>query len=108
MKYELKKPLQIETATSTLEIKELELDFDALSLADMKTANKIKSMIADAALDSIDNSTISPRLDSDLRIGISWCAAMKGTKGITFTDVLRLSLADCLQLSEIALQEYLL
>ena len=85
-------------------ITELHLDFDALSMADLKTAQRISGMVADAS--NVDIMNTSPRLDSNLRIGIAWVAAIKGTKGIQVNDVLTLSLKDAVCLSEIALSDY--
>ena len=83
----------------------LQLDFDALSMADLKTAQRIAKMVADGS--SVDVMSTSPRLDSNLRIGISWVAAIKGTKGLQVNDVLSISLKDAVCLSEIALSDYL-
>lgn len=102
--YKLQKPIK---SMSDEDITELTLDYDALTLADFKTANKVASMISESQTGSVSNSDVSPRLNSDLRIGVAWAAALKGTKGIAIHDVLQLSLVDAMCLSEDALSSYL-
>lgn len=102
IEYKLEKEL---STISGQQISALQLDFDALSMADLKTAQRIAKMVADGS--SVDVMSTSPRLDSNLRIGISWAAAIKGTKGLQVNDVLALSLKDAVCLSEIALSDYL-
>lgn len=102
--YKLQKPIK---SMSDVEITELNLDYDALTLGDFKTANKIASMISESQPGAVNNSDVSPRLNSDLRIGVAWAAALKGTKGISIHDVLQLSLVDAMCLSEDALSSYL-
>ena len=102
VEYKLQREL---TTISGQQITELHLDFDALSMADLKTAQRISGMVADGS--SIDVMSTSPRLDSNLRIGIAWVAAIKGTKGLQVNDVLAIGLKDAVCLSELALSDYL-
>lgn len=102
VEYKLEKELQ---TISGQQITELHLDFDSLSMADLKTAQRISGMVADGT--NIDVMNTSPRLDSNLRIGIAWAAAIKGTKGLQVNDVLAIGLRDAVCLSEIALSDYL-
>lgn len=102
--YQLQQPIK---SMNDTDITELNLDYDALTLGDLKTANKIAAMISDTSPEALAGSTLSPRLNSELRIGIAWAAALKGTKGITLNDVYQLSLVDSMCLSENALSEYL-
>ena len=102
IEYKLEKEL---TTIAGQQLTSLQLDFDALSMADLKTAQRIAKMVADGS--SVDVMSTSPRLDSNLRIGISWVAAIKGTKGLQVNDVLSISLKDAVCLSEIALSDYL-
>lgn len=102
--YKLSKPI---TLINGNEISEIVLDWDALTMADLKTSNKIAKMIADPSLGDVDTSTLSPRLNSDLRIAIAWCAAIKGTPGLMVNDVLKISMIDALCLSEESLTNYL-
>ena len=102
--YTLNKPLAL---TNGNEITELNLDWDSLSYADLKTANRIAKMIDESSAGSVDNGTVSPRLNPNLRIAIAWVAAIKGTQGIMVNDVLKISMVDALCLSEEALTNYL-
>ena len=89
------------------ELSSLNLDFDALTMSDLKTSNKIAKMIDDNTVGEIDNGAVSPRLNPNLRIAIGWCAALKGTPGLMVNDVLKLAMVDALCLSETVLSEYL-
>lgn len=100
--YKLEREL---TTISGQQITELHLDFEALSMADLKTAQRISGMVADGS--NIDVMSTSPRLDSNLRIGIAWVAAIKGTKGLQVNDVLGIGLKDAVCLSELCLSDYL-
>lgn len=102
VEYKLEREL---TTISGQQITELHLDFEALSMADLKTAQRISGMVADGS--NIDVMSTSPRLDSNLRIGIAWVAAIKGTRGLQVNDVLTLSLKDAVCLSELCLSDYL-
>ena len=100
--YKLEREL---TTISGQQITELHLDFESLSMADLKTAQRISGLVADGT--NIDVISTSPRLDSNLRIGIAWVAAIKGTKGVQVNDVLAIGLKDAVCLSELCLSDYL-
>lgn len=102
--YTLSKPI---TLMNGNEISEINLNWDSLSMADLKTANKISKMIDESSAGTVDNATVSPRLDPNLRIAIAWVAAIKGTPGLMVNDVLKISMVDALCLSEEALTNYL-
>lgn len=102
--YKLNKAI---TLSNGNEIDALNLDYDALSMGDLKTANRIANMIAEGNIGEVNNGSVSPRLDPNVRIGIAWAAAIKGTPGLTMNDVLKLSLVDTLCLSEDCLSSYL-
>ena len=101
MSFELHKPIKLdngETVTS------LELDFEALSLADIRQAQKVKAFYADQQqAGTVSASALSPRLDEGLRIGLAWVAAMKSDRRLLLNDALKLSAKDALLLSEEAL-----
>lgn len=89
------------------EIDTLTLDYDALTLSDLRTANKIVGMIGDSTVGNIDNGSLSPRLDPNLRTAIAFVAAIKGTPGLRVDDVLKVSMVDALCLGEDCLSNYL-
>lgn len=93
------------TAISGETVTELHLDFEALSMADLKTAQKIAKMVSDSS--NVEAISASPRLDPNFRLGVAWVAVIKGTKGIQVNDVLAISMKDAICLSEVALSEYL-
>lgn len=102
--FELSKPITLSNGDSVTTLK---LDFDLLSLSDLKTAQKIKSFITDTKDEVIDvNKALAPRLDESLRISLAWVAAMKSDKRISLNDVLQLSAKDALLLSEEAATSY--
>jgi hypothetical protein len=103
-RFNLSKPLRLSDGT---EISELTLDWDSLSMADLKSAQRIANMVAENNNMSVEASVVSKRLDSNLQLGVSFVAALKGTKGLMLNDVLNLSLVDALCLSEEALSSYL-
>ena len=105
MQYDLHKNITLDTGET---INKLELDFDSLAFVDLKNAKKVKAMLADATSQGLSNpiAASSPRFDDELRIGIAWVAAIRGTKGLSINDVLKLSARDAMELSEVALTEY--
>lgn len=103
IEFELERPITLNNGN---EVHELHLDYDALSMADLKTAQKISRMISEPSA-SVEAMSASPRLDPNARIGIAWVAAIKGTKGLQVNDVLSLSMKDAICLSECALSDYL-
>lgn len=101
MKYELSKPLKLIQGDT---ITELTIDLESLTLQDLKAAYKVKALFTDSETNRKDESAIiSPRLDSNLRIAISWISAIKNDNRITFNDILNLSTKDALCLSEDAI-----
>ena len=89
------------------EIDTLTLDYEALTLSDLRTANKITNMIGDSTVGTIDNGSLSPRLDPNLRTAIAFVAAIKGTPGLRVDDVLKVSMVDALCLGEDCMSNYL-
>ena len=100
--FSLRKPIKTESGE---EIKVLSLDWDNLSFADLASAGKVKSFLG---FGQQQETTISPKLDNNLRISIAWIAAVKGKKGLVIEDCLKLSLADALDLSDECIDAYLM
>lgn len=103
MKFQLTRPIKLSSGDT---VESLDLDFDSLSLVDIKNARKVKALICDMNGVS-DNTSVSPRLDESLRIGLAWIAAMKTDKRLSINDVILLSAKDALVLSEEVLTSYL-
>ena len=85
---------------SGCDISELNLDFEALSTADFRAAQKVRALISDSQ--SVDASKMFSvlRLDAEFQIAVGWIAACKGTEGVNQPDFLKLSLLDSLKLGE--------
>lgn len=98
----LRKPIKLETGEV---IEELNFNWDDLSYADLLSARKVKALVARG---SEAATSISPKLDCELRIGIAWIAAMKNNNKLSLNDILKLSLADALELSDSCVDEYLI
>lgn len=98
--FALRKPIKLATGE---EVTELNFDWESLTFSDLQNANKIKNFITK----NMDTS-YSPKLDSELRIGIAWVAAMRGDSRLALNDVLKLSLADSLALADETLDSYLI
>lgn len=102
MNFKLYKPVKLASGDT---IESLELVFDSLCLVDIKNARKVKSMVS--TVNAMQNESVSPRLDSDLRIGLAWVAAMKSDNRISINDAVNLSPKDAFMLSEEVLSSYL-
>lgn len=105
VKFKLEKTIKLANGN---EINELTLKFAALTCADLKTANRICNLLSSGGIANADSvGTLSPRLNPELRTAIGFVAGIKGTPGLMVDDILQLSLADGLELSEIVLSDYL-
>lgn len=102
--YKLDKAINLLNGT---EIDTLNLDYDQLTLSDLRTVNKIVGMIGESVVGNIDNGSLSPRLDPNLRTAVAFVAAIKGTPGLRVDDVLKISVVDALCLGEDCLANYL-
>lgn len=98
VEYTLSKPILAKEQKITT----LNMDFEALSLSDIKNARKVRAFLCDDTKD-VSAGDLSPRCDSNLRIGLAWIAAIKNDSRLTLNDVLQLSARDALHLSEKAL-----
>lgn len=100
MEYKLSKP--IKTANGET-IETLNIDFDELTIQDIKSANKVKKLFDDS---QVSTDSISPRLDSNLRIALAWISAIKHDNRLSLNDVLSISAKDAMCLSEEALNSF--
>lgn len=100
-KYTLKKPIILLSGET---LSELAFNWESLSFADLATAKKIKSMIVKSEV----SVNFSPKTDIDLRIGLAWVAAMRSNSKILLEDILKLSVVDAFEISDLALEDYLI
>lgn len=97
--YTLKKPI---TLSDDTKLEKLTLDFDKLTTADFRAAQKLKSLVTDGK--SVDASKLVSvlRLDPEFQIAVAFVAACKATPGLTQMDFLRLNMIDAMCIGEIA------
>lgn len=94
--FELSKPIFCQG----VEVKALSMDFDSLTVPDIKNARKVRAFLCEESAKDVSAGKLSPRLDENLRIGLAWIAAMKQDNRLTLNDVLQLSAKDALNLAE--------
>lgn len=76
----------------------LTLDFDAVRGRDYALISRIeKNLKGDGA--DLSFASVSKQASPEFRAGLSWVAAMRGTKGLCLDDINSLSLRDLLNLS---------
>lgn len=95
----LSKPL---TTADGKTINALTLDFDALTTADLRQADRLRVQMIDQR--SVDAGKMMSvlRLDSAFQMAVGWIAACKGTAGLRAQDVLSVGLVDMLLIGEAA------
>ena len=93
----LSKPLK--TADGK-EIADLTLNFDALSSADLRQADRLRMQMTDAKAVDAGKMMSVLRLDASFQMAVGWLAACKGTAGLRSTDFLSVALVDMLLLGE--------
>lgn len=95
----LKMPITLADGTA---VEVLHCDFEALSTADMRAAQKVRSLIVDGkAIDATRMMSVL-RLDAEYQIAVGFVAACKGTPGVTSLDFLKLGMLDAMLLGEAA------
>lgn len=88
------------TIASGAALSELSLDFESLTTADLRAAQKIRALACDPKAIDAGSLMGGLRLDSEFQIAVGFLAACKGTPGLTQTDFLRLSMLDAVLLGE--------
>lgn len=105
MQITLLRPITLDNGET---VSELNCDIESLSFQDLRVADKVKGFLIDRN-PKVQNASIedkaSPRLDPNVRIGLSWAAAMKSDKRLMLNDVLKLSAKDALIIAEESLGE---
>lgn len=93
----LKQPI---TLSSGKTIETLNCDYEALTTADFRAAQKIRSLITDAKTLDASKLMSTLRMDSEFQIAVGFVAACKGTPDLTQLDFLKLSMYDAMMLGE--------
>lgn len=97
--YELTKPIENENG---LKLTVLALDFEALSVSDLRQINKLESQITDVTSVSILDAVNEKELKFEFQLASAFLAAIKGTAGLQVSDFSRLSMQDSLKLAKLA------
>lgn len=97
IEFDLTKP--VKTAGGK-EVSHLQLDFDQLSFADLRSVNTIRRMVDNTPIDDVQN-------DVYYQLAIAWIAAIKGGSGVALQDVIQVEMNDCFALAEVAQVDYL-
>ena len=93
----LKQPLTLSTGA---QIEELSCNFEALTTADFRAAQKVRSLITDNKSVDVTRLMSTLRMDSEFQIAVGFVAACKGTPTLTQIDFLKLSMYDAVLLGE--------
>ena len=93
----LKKPFK--TITDK-EISELRLDFDSLSVADLRQAKKLEAQIADGASFDLNDAVKAKMFTFEFQLASGFIAAVKATEGLGIDDFTKLGMSDALQLAQ--------
>lgn len=96
---QLNKPIELSSG-KVLEC--LNLDFDSLSTADFKAAQRLRGLISDAKTVDASKMMAMLRLDSEFQIAVGFIAACKGSVELSQADFLKLSMKDALLVGEAA------
>lgn len=100
-KITLSKPITVEIGKETKELRVLQLNFEDLSVADLRQIQKMENMISSQSTSASDMAT-PKKLSFDFQLASGFLAAVKGTEGLTIDDFTRLSMTDALALAQIS------
>ncbi len=98
-KITLTKPFKLQNGT---EIKEFNLKFEELSVADFRQIQRFETQICDAESVSMMDAVNDKQLKFEFQLASGFLAAMKGTEGLMASDFLRLPMHDSLMLAKMA------
>ena len=93
----LKKPFKLQ---NDVEIEELKLEFEELSVADFRQIRKFEAQISDAESVSMMDAVNDKALKFEFHLASGFLAALKGTEGLQASDFSRLSMDDSLALAK--------
>lgn len=80
-----------------------DLDFDALSTADLKMISKLEALSVDTLAGVQNSGKISLKyLSFPFQIASAFVAAMKGTPGLTVSDYTRIPMRDAMNMAQAA------
>lgn len=97
-KITLAKPLQ----SSDTKIIELQLNFDALSVSDLRQVKKLEAQISDNQMVDVKDMAMPKNLSFEFQLASGFLAAVKGTDGLQIDDFTMLSMSDALAIAQAA------
>lgn len=97
-KITLTKPFRLENGE---EIREFQLNFDDLSVADLRQVGKLEGMISSQTTSAADMAT-PKKLSFNFHLASGFLAAVKGTNGLSVGDFTRLPMTDAMALAQAA------
>ena len=77
----------------------LHFDFSTLKTADYRLITRLESRLK--GISEIDLAVLTKKTSSEFRMASAWVAALRGTKGLGYDDIDKISLSDLLDLEEI-------
>ena len=97
-KVTLSKPI---SANGT-EINVLQLNFDVLSVADLRQVKKLEAQISDKQTVDAKDMAMPKNLSFEFQLASGFLAAVKGTDGLQIDDFTMLSMSDALAIAQAA------
>ena len=82
------------------EISELSLDFEVLSVADLRQAKKLEALIADGMSVDLNDAVKAKMFTFEFQLASGFIAAVKATDGLSIDDFTKLGMGDALQLAQ--------
>lgn len=82
---------------------ELTADFSKIKTRDLAQINRLERRLRGGSDGEIDAANLTKVASNEFRIGCTWVACMRGTKGLVLDDIDGLSLPDCLSLGDYSL-----
>lgn len=98
-KITLSKPFLLQNGIS---IEALHLDFNALSIADLRQARKLESQVCDVHEIDVSSMLKSKAISFEFQLASGFLAAIKGTEGLLISDFLKLPMQDALEIASVA------
>lgn len=93
----LSKPFKLQ---NDKEITEFQLNFEELSVADLRQVKKMETLVSNAESVSLMEAVNDKELKFEFQLASGFLAAIKGTEGLQASDFLRLPMQDALMLAK--------
>ena len=97
-KVTLSKPI----SANDTEINVLQLNFDVLSVADLRQVKKLEAQISDNQMVDAKDMAMPKNLSFEFQLASGFLAAVQGTDGLQIDDFTMLSMSDALAIAQAA------